>query len=82
MRALSPPHEHQGAHPSAAVTGALRPFLPEINMVSAPLVAARTRHHGRGIECVTTSKSDYDSFIRITHRCEGHPTACRRHGLP
>ena len=35
---------------SAAVTGALRPFLPEINMVSAPLGGARTRHHGRGIE--------------------------------
>ena len=50
---------------SAAVTGALRPFLPEINMVSAPLVA---RERGIMVEELKrdNEQSDYDSFIRIT----------------
>lgn len=50
---------------SAAVTGALRPFLQDINMVSAPMVA---RDRGIVIEEVKRDNAmrDYDSFIRIT----------------
>jgi D-3-phosphoglycerate dehydrogenase len=49
---------------SAAVTGVLRPFLQDINMVSAPLVA---RDRGIVVEEVKREKAarDYESFIRI-----------------
>jgi D-3-phosphoglycerate dehydrogenase len=49
---------------SAAVTGALRPFLQDINMVSAPVVA---RERGITIEEVKRENAarDYESFIRI-----------------
>ena len=66
---------------SAAVTGALRPFLPEINMVSAPLVARE-----RGIMVEELKRDNEAERLRQLHphhhRCEGHATACRRHGLP
>ena len=57
---------------SAAVTGVLRPFLPEVNMVSAPLVA---RDRGVMIEEVRreTRTSEYESFIRITVDAEDMP---------
>ncbi len=50
---------------SAAVTGALRPFLQDINMVSAPVVA---RERGITVEEVKRESAarDYESFIRIT----------------
>ncbi len=49
---------------AAAVTGALQPFLQDINMVSAPVVA---RERGIIIEEVKRDKGtkDYDSFIKI-----------------
>lgn len=49
---------------SAAVTGVLRPFLQDINMVSAPVVA---RERGITVEEVKreTVARDYESFIRI-----------------
>ncbi|HZW47335.1 MAG TPA: phosphoglycerate dehydrogenase, partial [Microvirga sp.] len=49
---------------SAAVTGVLRPFLQDINMVSAPLVA---RERGITVEEVKRESAarDYESFIRI-----------------
>jgi D-3-phosphoglycerate dehydrogenase len=57
---------------SAAVTGALRPFLQDINMVSAPMVA---RDRGIVIEEVKRDNAmrDYDSFIRITIDAEDMP---------
>jgi D-3-phosphoglycerate dehydrogenase len=50
---------------SAAVTGVLRPFLQDINMVSAPVVA---RERGITVEEVKRESAarDYESFIRIT----------------
>ncbi|MEN3931125.1 phosphoglycerate dehydrogenase [Microvirga sp. W0021] len=50
---------------SAAVTGALKPFLQDVNMVSAPVVA---RDRGITIEELTREKGtkDYDSFIHVT----------------
>ena len=50
---------------SAAVTGVLRPFLQDINMVSAPVVA---RERGITVEEVKRERAvrDYESFIRIT----------------
>jgi D-3-phosphoglycerate dehydrogenase / 2-oxoglutarate reductase len=50
---------------SAAVTGALRPFLEDINMVAAPVIA---RERGIVIEELKrdTAHRDYESFIRIT----------------
>jgi len=54
---------------AAALAGVLRPMLAEVNMVSAPSVAA-----GRGVK-VTESKQElspvYDSLIRITLTAEG-----------
>src|SRR3712207_6925380 len=49
---------------SAAVTGVLRPFLQDINMVSAPVVA---RERGIMVEEVKRENAarDYESFIRI-----------------
>src|ERR671912_338177 len=49
---------------SAAVTGVLRPLLPDLNMVSAPVVA---RERGITIEEVKRENAarDYESFIRI-----------------
>ena len=54
---------------AAALAGVLRPMLAEVNMVSAPSVAA-----GRGVQ-VTESKQEmspvYDSLVRITLTAEG-----------
>ena len=54
---------------AAALAGVLRPMLAEVNMVSAPSVAA-----GRGVT-VTESKQEmspvYDSLVRITLTAEG-----------
>jgi D-3-phosphoglycerate dehydrogenase len=49
---------------SAAVTGVLRPFLQDINMVSAPVVA---RERGITVEEVKRENAvrDYESFVRI-----------------
>ncbi len=49
---------------AAAVTGVLRPFLPEVNMVSAPAVA---KEKGIMIEEVKrdTNTSEYESFIKV-----------------
>ncbi|TVR06057.1 MAG: phosphoglycerate dehydrogenase [Salinarimonadaceae bacterium] len=57
---------------SAAVTGALRPFLPDVNMVSAPSVA---RERGIMVEEVKRDapSRDYDSFIRIVIDAEDMP---------
>jgi len=50
---------------SAAVTGALRPFLEDINMVAAPVIA---RERGIVIEELKrdAARRDYESFIRVT----------------
>ncbi|MCG6121659.1 MAG: phosphoglycerate dehydrogenase [Microvirga sp.] len=57
---------------SAAVTGALRPFLPDVNMVSAPSVA---RDRGITVEEVKRDAQtrDYDSLIRIVIDAEDMP---------
>lgn len=49
---------------SAAITGVLRPFLPEVNMVSAPIVA---KDRGIDIETVNRDQQEaYESVIRVT----------------
>ena len=57
---------------SAAVTGVLRPFLQDINMVSAPAVA---RERGIMVEELKRENgtSDYESFVRITVAAEDMP---------
>ncbi len=57
---------------SAAVTGVLRPFLQDINMVSAPIVA---RERGVMVEEVKRDNAarDYDSFVRIIVDAEDMP---------
>src|SRR5215217_8219429 len=57
---------------SAAVTGVLRPFLQDINMVSAPLVA---RDRGIMVEEVKRENAarDYESFVRIIVDAEDMP---------
>jgi D-3-phosphoglycerate dehydrogenase len=57
---------------SAAVTGVLRPFLQDINMVSAPVVA---RERGIMVEEVKRENAarDYESFIRIIVHAEDMP---------
>ena len=57
---------------SAAVTGVLRPFLQDINMVSAPLVA---RERGIMVEEVKRENAvrDYESFVRIIVDAEDMP---------
>ncbi|KAB1074870.1 phosphoglycerate dehydrogenase [Methylobacterium planeticum] len=57
---------------SAAVTGVLRPFLAEINMVSAPAIA---RERGIVIDEITRAggESDYESVVRITVDAEDMP---------
>ena len=57
---------------SAAVTGVLRPFLQDINMVSAPAVA---RDRGIVVEELKREggSSDYESFVRITVDAEDMP---------
>jgi D-3-phosphoglycerate dehydrogenase / 2-oxoglutarate reductase len=57
---------------SAAVTGVLRPFLQDINMVSAPAVA---RERGIVVEEVKRENAarDYESFIRIVIEAEDMP---------
>src|SRR5215217_5404805 len=57
---------------SAAVTGVLRPFLQDINMVSAPVVA---RERGIMVEEVKRENAarDYESFVRIVVDAEDMP---------
>ena len=57
---------------SAAVTGVLRPFLQDINMVSAPVVA---RERGVMVEEVKRENAarDYESFVRIVVDAEDMP---------
>jgi D-3-phosphoglycerate dehydrogenase len=57
---------------AAAVTGALRPFLQDVNMVSAPMVA---RDRGIVVEEVKRENAarDYESFIRIVIDAEDMP---------
>jgi D-3-phosphoglycerate dehydrogenase len=57
---------------AAAVTGALRPFLQDVNMVSAPIVA---RERGIVVEEVRRENAarDYESFIRIVVDAEDMP---------
>jgi len=57
---------------SAAVTGVLRPFLQDINMVSAPVVA---RDRGIMVEEVKRENAarDYESFVRIVVDAEDMP---------
>ncbi|GEP01963.1 phosphoglycerate dehydrogenase [Methylobacterium oxalidis] len=57
---------------SAAVTGVLRPFLAEINMVSAPAIA---RERGIVIDEVKRAggDSDFESVVRITVEAEDMP---------
>ncbi|WP_112663846.1 phosphoglycerate dehydrogenase [Microvirga flavescens] len=56
---------------SAAVTGALRPFLQDINMVSAPVIA---RERGITVEEVKRESGarDYESFIRVIVEAEDY----------
>jgi D-3-phosphoglycerate dehydrogenase len=65
---------------SAAVTGVLRPFLQDINMVSAPVVA---RDRGIMVEEVRRENAarDYESFVRIVVEPRTW-RATRRHGVP
>ncbi|WP_018042763.1 phosphoglycerate dehydrogenase [Methylobacterium sp. 88A] len=57
---------------AAAVTGALRPFLQDINMVSAPALA---RERGIVVDEIKREggASDYESVIRITVDAEDMP---------
>ncbi|MFN3688954.1 phosphoglycerate dehydrogenase [Salinarimonas sp.] len=57
---------------SAAVAGALRPMLQDVNMVSAPIVA---RERGIVIEETVreNTQRDYESFVRITIDAEDMP---------
>src|SRR5829696_7028682 len=57
---------------AAAVTGVLRPFLQDINMVSAPVVA---RERGITIEEVKRDNAarDYESFVRIIVEADDMP---------
>ena len=57
---------------SAAITGALRPFLQDINMVAAPVIA---RERGITVEEVRRESGhrDYESFVRITIDAEDMP---------
>ena len=79
---------------AAAVTGVLRPFLPEVNMVSAPAVA---RERGIVVDEVRREGgvSDYESVIRIAVEAEdmtrdaagtvfqdGKPRAVEIRGIP
>jgi D-3-phosphoglycerate dehydrogenase / 2-oxoglutarate reductase len=55
----------------AAITGVLRPFLSDINMVSAPLVA---REKGIMVEELKREKQgEYDSTVKITVVAEDMP---------
>jgi D-3-phosphoglycerate dehydrogenase / 2-oxoglutarate reductase len=58
---------------AAAVTGVLRPFLPEINMVSAPLVAKDKGIMIEEVKREAPRKGDYESFIRIIVDAEDMP---------
>ncbi|GGK42142.1 phosphoglycerate dehydrogenase [Salinarimonas ramus] len=57
---------------AAAVTGALRPMLQDINMVNAPSIA---RERGIVIEEMTreNAQRDYESLVRITIDAEDMP---------
>jgi len=57
---------------AAAVTGALKPMLQDVNMVSAPIVA---RERGIVIEEMTREnpQRDYESLVRITIDAEDMP---------
>ncbi len=53
---------------AAVVTGVLRPLMPEVNMVSAPVIATQ-----RGIMIEETSRTQqgvYDNYIRLTIETE------------
>ena len=65
---------------SAAIAGLLRPSLADVNVVSAPSVAAQ---RGIVIEEVTrAAEGDYESFITLTVDDRGTDALGRRHGLP
>ena len=57
---------------AAAVTGVLRPFLQDVNMVSAPTIA---RERGIVVDEVKRAggASDYESVVRITVEAEDMP---------
>ncbi|WP_029030330.1 phosphoglycerate dehydrogenase [Salinarimonas rosea] len=57
---------------AAAVTGALKPMLQDVNMVSAPIVA---RERGIVVEEMTREnpQRDYESLVRITIDAEDMP---------
>ncbi|MFD0935587.1 phosphoglycerate dehydrogenase [Methylobacterium trifolii] len=57
---------------AAAVTGVLRPFLPDINMVSGPAIA---RERGIVVDEIKREggNGDYESVIRITVEAEDMP---------
>ena len=57
---------------SAAVTGALKPFLQDINMVAAPVIA---RERGITVEELKreNARRDYESFVRVTIEAEDMP---------
>ncbi len=65
---------------SAAIAGLLRPSLQDINVVSAPAVAAQ-----RGIvveEVTRAAQGDYESFITLTRDDEGPDPLDRRNRVP
>ena len=65
---------------SAAIAGLLRPSLVDVNVVSAPTVAA---HRGIVVEEVTrAAEGDYESFITLTVDDRRADALGRRHGLP
>ncbi|MDP4021589.1 phosphoglycerate dehydrogenase [Methylobacterium sp. NEAU 140] len=57
---------------AAAVTGVLRPFLPDVNMVSAPAIA---REHGIVIDEIKREggHSTFESVVRITVDAQDMP---------
>ena len=65
---------------SAAIAGLLRHSLAEVNVVSAPSVAAQ-----RGIvieEATRAAQSDYESFVTLSLTTETAGARGRRHGVP
>ena len=65
---------------SAAIAGLLRPSLEDINVVSAPSVAAQARHRDRGDDARLAGR------LRELHHAFGdhrpHGALGRRHGVP
>ena len=65
---------------SAAIAGLLRPSLADVNVVSAPAVAAQ-----RGIvieEATRADAGDYESFITLSVTTGEAGARGRRHGVP